>query len=207
MSAPDQASPNTEALRKIKEELLNNKDLPLYAYRTENNYFPVIGEGNHEAEVMLIGEAPGKNEAMTGKPFCGASGRILDGILQAVKLDRTSVYVTNTVKDRPPENRDPLPAEIEAYVPYLDRQIDILKPKAILTLGRFSMAHIMQRFSLPFETISKCHGKTYTCNASWGSFVFVPLYHPASALYSPSLKGTLIEDMKKAMSAIGKPVS
>ncbi len=204
MTGSTQTSSNTEALNKIKDELLHNIDLPLYSYRKENNYFPVIGDGDHEAEVMFIGEAPGKNEALTGKPFCGAAGRILDGMLQAVKLDRTSVYITNTVKDRPPENRDPLPAEIEAYVPYLDRQIDILKPKAILTLGRFSMAHIMQRFSLPFEPISKCHGKAYTCNAPWGSFVFMPLYHPASALYNPSLKQTLVEDMKKAISAIGK---
>lgn len=200
-------SAHTEALKQIKDELLHNKELPLYEYRTQNKYFPVIGEGNHDAEVMFIGEAPGKNEAETGRPFCGAAGRILDIILQAVKLDRQTVYVTNTVKDRPPENRDPLPNEIAAYVPYLDRQIDILQPKAILTLGRFSMAHIMQRFGLPFEPISKCHGTTYTCKASWGDFIFVPLYHPASALYNPSLKETLIEDMKKAMASIGKPVN
>src|SRR2546423_1687564 len=102
-----------EQLKKVREEILNLKDSPLYAYRKENNYFPVIGEGNQGAHVMFIGEAPGKNEALTGKPFCGASGKILDQMLARIGVSRDNVYITNIVKDRPPENRDPTPHEIE----------------------------------------------------------------------------------------------
>src|SRR3989338_5497296 len=100
----------TELLRKVKDEVINLKESPLYEERVKNNVFPVIGEGSHSAKIMFIGEAPGKNEAKTGKPFCGASGRVLDELLAHVGIPRSEVYVTNIVKDRPPMNRDPLPS-------------------------------------------------------------------------------------------------
>ena len=194
---PD-VSAKTEQLRKIRDEVLAFTSSPLYAYRTENKYFPVIGEGSHDAKVMFIGEAPGKNEAMTAKPFCGASGKRLDEMLASIDLARADVYITNIVKDRPPENRDPSPEEIEAYGPFLDRQIDIIQPKVIATLGRFSMEYIMKRLGLGAQivSISQAHGKVFVAKASYGEVTVIPLYHPAAAIYNQHLKATLLEDFK-----------
>jgi DNA polymerase len=179
----------TEKLRAIRDELLAFTTSPLYSYRTKNHYLPVVGEGSHEASIMFIGEAPGRNEAQTGRPFCGMAGKILDELLAHINLDRKSVYITNIVKDRPPENRDPTPEEIVVYGPFLDRQIEIIKPKVIATLGRFSMQYIMEHLdlSLHIEPISIAHGKLYTANVSYGKVEVVPLYHPASAVYSRAL--------------------
>jgi len=184
----------TEQMRKIKDEVIGAKDSPLYSFRIKNKYFPVIGEGNHDAKIMFIGEAPGKNEAETGWPFCGASGKVLDELLASIEIGRNYVYVTNIVKDRPPENRDPLPNEIEFYAPFLDRQIGIIKPTIIATLGRFSMAYIMKRFGLESElkSISAIHGKVFTAKTSYGAIKIIPLYHPAVAVY-----GTNKEILKK----------
>lgn len=187
-------------LEKIKYELLNLTDSPLYQYRTENKYFPVIGQGDHNAEIMFIGEAPGKNEAQQGRPFCGSAGKILDGLLDSVGIKREKVYITNIVKDRPPQNRDPLPEEIEIYGPFLDRQIKIIQPKIIATLGRYSMCYIMQKVGLENEIqpIGKMHGKIFE-NGKFGDLKIkiVPLYHPAAAIYNQALKEVLLEDIKK----------
>lgn len=187
-----------EALKSIKDEILNFTDSPLYKYRTENNYFPVIGEGSHTAEIMFIGEAPGKNEALTARPFCGAAGKILDELLKSVNLNRDDVYITNIVKDRPPENRDPFPNEIDAYGPFLDRQIDIIQPKIIATLGRFSMAYILKKFGLELllEPISKAHGKAIEANTSYGKIKIIPLYHPAASIYNRKLREDLFKDFE-----------
>lgn len=191
-------SSRTELMRVIRDELLAFTESPLYAYRTENKYHPVVGEGSHEAKIMFIGEAPGKNEAETGKPFCGASGRVLDKLLATIGLQRADTYVTNIVKDRPQENRDPLPDEIEVYGPFLDRQIDIIQPKVIATLGRFSMDYVMRRLGLAdqIEPISKAHGSVYTAKASYGDVTIIPLYHPAAALYNGSMMSTLEQDFQ-----------
>ena len=188
----------TEKLKQIKEEIIALKESPLYGYRVSNNYFPVIGEGNHFAEIMFVGEAPGMNEALKGRPFCGASGRILDELIESIGLKREDVYVTNIVKDRPPENRDPQPEEIDLYSPYLDRQIEIIQPKTIATLGRFSMAYIMKKFKLEGElkTISQIHGQIFNGMASYGAIRIIPLYHPAVALYHGVSKEILIKDIK-----------
>src|SRR3990167_3866535 len=111
----------TELLRQINDEVINLKKSPLYKERIKNKVFPVVGEGSHYAKIMFIGEAPGKNEAKTGRPFCGASGKILDELLVSVGIDRKDVYITNIVKDRPPLNREPLPKEIKTYGQFLDR--------------------------------------------------------------------------------------
>jgi len=188
----------TELLRQIKDEILNGKSLPLYKERIKNKVYPVIGEGNHNAKIMFIGEAPGKNEAETGRPFCGASGRILDELLASVGIARKDVYVTNIVKDRPPMNRDPFPEEIEAYAPYLDRQIEVIQPQVIATLGRFSMAYIMNRLGLgsELESISQMHGKTFEAKTNYGSVKIVPLYHPAVAVYNANMKEALKKDFE-----------
>jgi len=189
-------------IKKIENEVLNLKESPLYSYRIENKNFPVIGEGSHDAHIVFIGEAPGKNEALTGKPFCGASGKILDELLDSITLDRETVYITNIVKDRPPENRDPTPAEIALYAPFLDRQIEIIKPKVIATLGRFSMQYIMKRYGLEqeLEPISKIHGKEFKTKTDIGEFTIIPLYHPAVSVYNANTK----EELKKDFTALKK---
>ncbi len=191
-------SSKTDQLRQIRDEVLALKESPLYAERIKNNVFPVIGEGSHDAKIMFVGEAPGKNEAATGKPFCGAAGKILDELLASVQLDRKDIYITNIVKDRPPFNRDPLPDEIEVYGPFLSRQIDIIQPAVIATLGRFSMDYIMREFGLMGELapISRLHGQALTGTASYGPVMVIPLYHPAAAIYNQSLKDTLLQDFK-----------
>lgn len=188
----------TESLRKIKDEIIDGKHLPLYRERIKNKVYPVIGEGNHYAKIMFIGEAPGKNEAETGKPFCGASGRILDELLVSVGVVRKDVYVTNIVKDRPPMNRDPLPEEIEAYSSYLDRQVEIIRPLIIATLGRFSMVYIMNKFDLAGElrSISQLHGKIFDTKTSYGLIKIIPLYHPAVAVYNGGMKEALAKDFQ-----------
>jgi uracil-DNA glycosylase family 4 len=187
----------------IEDEILNLKKSPLYKYRIENNYVPVIGQGNLDAQVVFIGEAPGKNEAKSGKPFCGASGKILDELLESIKINREDVYITNVVKDRPEDNRDPKPAEIELYSPFLFRQLEIIKPKVIATLGRFSMEYIMKKFDLGnnlgsksglTSKISKLHGKKFKTQTSWGEVEIVPLYHPAVAVYNRNKLDELKKD-------------
>lgn len=194
----------TELMRAIRDEIVANDKLPLYPERTANGVHPVIGEGSHHAGVMFIGEAPGRNEAATGRPFCGASGKILDELLASIGIARADVYVTNIVKDRPPFNRDPSPAEIESYAPYLDRQIDIIRPRVIATLGRFSMAYIMRKFGLAaaLTSISRMHGQAFPAQTEYGSVTILPLYHPAVALYNADSKTTLKDDFKTLMTVL-----
>jgi len=198
----------TELLRQIKDEVINPalagkggaglEESPLYKERIKNKVFPVIGEGSHRARIMFIGEAPGKNEAATGRPFCGAAGKILDELLASVGIDRKDVYVTNIVKDRPPFNRDPLPEEIKAYGPFLDRQIEIIQPEVIATLGRFSMDYVMRKFGLESQlcSISQMHGKIFETETPFGKIKIVPLYHPAVAIYNKTTKDTLVKDFR-----------
>lgn len=188
----------TEQLRSIKDAVVNLTESPLYTYRTENNYFPVIGQGNHYADIMFIGEAPGKNEAEQGRPFCGASGRVLDELLASIDLQREDVYVTNIVKDRPPENRDPHKGEIELYAPFLEQQIDIIQPNVIATLGRFSMEFILKKYNAPEanQKISQLHGTVIWVRTGYGEVAVVPLFHPAASLYNPSQKETLLTDFR-----------
>jgi len=182
------------------------KKSPLYKFRIENKNLPVIGEGSHFAKIMFIGEAPGRNEAKTGRPFCGRAGDILNELLESVGIKREEVYVTNIVKDRPPQNRDPLPEEIEIYGPFLDRQIEIIQPKVIATLGRYSMYYVMPKLGLEFELepISKNHGKIFAVPrealAKWGwknhEVKIVPLYHPAVAVYNAHTLDQLKKDFE-----------
>ena len=203
---------NKEAqMEQIRQELINFKKSPLYEYRIENGYYPVIGEGDPNAKVMFIGEAPGENEAKMARPFCGASGRILDQLLESINLDRDDVYITNVVKDRPPANRDPSPDEIALYTPFLIRQIDIIQPVIVASLGRFGMEFMFQNFDNDLELITKgkkigqpkipkiseAHGHTYDLKtAEVTAFKLLPLYHPAVALYNGSQKVVLLEDFK-----------
>ena len=187
-----------DLMRAIRDEIIVLKSSPLYEYRTTNKYFPVVGEGSHDAKIMFVGEAPGMNEAKTGRPFCGAAGKFLTELVESIGLTRDKVYITNVVKDRPPENRDPTPVEIELYAPFLVRQVNIIQPKVIATLGRHSMGFVMKHFDLDLEldVISKIHGRSFTAQASYGPITIVTLYHPAAALYNGGMRQTLKKDFE-----------
>lgn len=187
-----------EEMKKIRDELFHLKDSPIYEYRVQNKFYPVVGEGSHTAHIMFVGEAPGKNEAETARPFCGKSGKVLDDMLESIKLNRSDVYITNIVKDRPPENRDPTEEEIKIYAPFLNRQINIVQPKVIATLGRFSMSYIMNHFGLGTQVgqISALHGKEFVAKTDYGAVTIIPLYHPAVALYDGNNKQTLLDDFQ-----------
>ncbi len=188
-----------EQMKEIMDEVLALTTSPLYGYRKENNYFPVIGEGSLDAKIFFIGEAPGKTEAESGKPFCGRSGKLLSEMLESVGLKREDVYITSVVKDRPQDNRDPTSQEITLYGPYLERQLEIIKPKIIVLLGRISMKYIFKLAGIEdkLDTIGTMHGKVYQGNLSYGKVTLLPLYHPAAALYNPKNKQVLFEDFKK----------
>jgi len=145
----------------------------------------VFGDGNPEADIVFIGEAPGKNEDEQGKPFVGAAGKFLNEMLEMIGLQRENIYITNIVKYRPPNNRDPLPDEKEAFLPYLQEQLDIIAPKLIVTLGRHSMDVL-----LPGLKISQVHGQP----KRYKDQVYLPLFHPAAALYNGGMRQTLIDD-------------
>lgn len=185
-------------LQKIEDAINYLESSPLYAYRLHNNFKPVIGEGNLDAEIVLIGEAPGEKEALSGRPFVGRAGEVLNELLSEINLNRDDVYITNIVKDRPPHNRDPRVSEIELYAPYLIEQIKIIKPQVIVTLGRFAMNFILKQFSLPEygRSIGDLHGQLLKAETPYGNFNILPLYHPAAMFYNRSLEETLHQDFQ-----------
>jgi uracil-DNA glycosylase family 4 len=187
-----------EQLQQIAEEVRNLTESPLYKYRKTQGYSPVIGEGDLDAHIMMVGEAPGKREAQTGRPFVGAAGQILDSLLESIGLSRDQVYITNVVKDRPPENRDPTAEEIKLYAPFLTRQIDIIQPRVVATLGRFAMDYMLEHFGLPQQgrKISVLHGKILGAESSYGHLSIVPLYHPAAGFYNQDLKKAISKDFQ-----------
>ena len=147
----------------------------------------VPGEGAQDADIMFIGEAPGFYEDRDGRPFIGQAGKLLDEMLAKIGLDRKDVYITNMVKCRPPDNRDPLPTELSSCAPYLDRQIEIISPRVIVCLGRFSFSKFF-----PGESISKARGKP----RDWKNIKIYPMYHPAAALHNPRLKPAIEKDFR-----------
>jgi len=153
----------------------------------------VFGSGDVDADICFIGEAPGKNEDLLGLPFVGASGKFLDKMLETINLSRNQIYITNIVKYRPPNNRDPLPEEKDVFLPILDKQLEIINPKLIVTLGRHSM-----NCFFPNLIISNVHGKLQELK---GRF-FLPLFHPAAAMYNGSLKKILISDFQQIPSIL-----
>ena len=185
-------------LSALEDEVRELEDSPLYEYREENGYRAVFGEGDPDAEIMFVGEAPGREEARTGRPFVGRAGQVLDDWLASVGLDRGDVYITNVVKDRPPGNRDPRVGEIETYAPYLLGQMAVIEPQVIATLGRFAMSFFLERFDLPElgEPIGELHGKPLDAKATYGPVTVVPLYHPAAGFYNPDLKDVMTDDFR-----------
>jgi DNA polymerase len=186
-------------LRRISEEVEACSKCPLHLTRRRT----VPGEGNPNAEVMLIGEAPGEVEDETGRPFVGAAGKLLNSLLQDIGVDRSSLYITNVVKCRPPNNRDPTDEEINACKPYLIRQIAVVRPRRIVTLGRHSTRVILGLGGLRVSEISRVRGRVFRVTIAGVEVEVYPTYHPAAALYNPSLKGVLKEDLARAIRAGG----
>lgn len=176
------AKTKQESLNNIRQSILEDNICPELAEQATQLVF---GDGNPDAELIFIGEAPGKQEDIQGLPFVGAAGKFLDEMLESVGLSRKGIYITNIVKYRPPNNRDPLPTEKSAFLPYLQAQIEVIQPKLIIPLGRHSM-----NCFLPDLQISKVHGQP----KQYKGLVYVPLYHPAAALYNGNLRKTLQED-------------
>ena len=179
-----------KALDNLAAEIIKDKICPdLAAQATQL----VMGDGNADADIVFIGEAPGKNEDLQGKPFVGAAGKFLDEMLAAAGLQRQDVYITNIVKYRPPNNRDPLPEEKRQFWPYLMRQLEVIQPKAVLTLGRHSGGGF-----IPNLRISQDHGRPRRVRLHELEFVVIPLYHPAAALYNGSMRQALIDDFVRS---------
>jgi len=172
-------------LDNIKEEIITKKICPDLA-KTATQL--VFGDGNPDADIVFIGEAPGKNEDLKGLPFVGAAGKFLDEMLAGIGLKREDVYITNIVKYRPPNNRDPLPDEKAAFLPFLSSQLEAIVPKLVVTLGRHSMDSL-----LPGLQISRVHGQPKRYQGQ----VYLPLFHPAAALYNGAMRQTLIDDFAR----------
>ena len=171
-------------LEKIAQDIEANNVTPaLKATATQL----VFGTGSPDAQLMFIGEAPGKNEDLQGEPFVGAAGKFLNEMLGTIGLQRADIYISNIVKYRPPNNRDPTAEEIAAFVPYLNRQIEVIGPRLVIFLGRHSM-----NVFLPELKISQAHGHPVRKNGQ----VYLPLFHPAAALYNPGMRATLLEDFE-----------
>jgi len=186
------------ALDKIAQEIKNFKGLEI----AKNAINGVAGEGNVDAEMLFIGEAPGKNEDQTGRPFVGQAGKLLEKNLNAIGLKREAVFITNIVKFRPPENRDPFPEEIAACKDWLDQQIDVISPKIIATLGRFSMAKF-----IPDVIISKVHGQARFVDFMAKKYIVFPMYHPAAALRAGSMMKLFEEDFVVLQNLLGTKAS
>jgi len=178
------SSEKKDLLSQVAEDVKNLRLGTLYKTATQS----VPGDGNPDADILFIGEAPGFFEDQKGKPFVGNAGKLLDKMLESISLNREDIFITNIIKHRPPENRDPTPEEIKIYTPFLKRQIQIIQPKIIATLGRFSM-----NLFLPDEKISQAHGRSFQV----GKYLLFPLYHPAAALRAGNILKELENDFQK----------
>lgn len=177
-----------QLLEQIRADIITKNVCPDLAKQAKNL---VMGDGNIDADVVFIGEAPGKNEDEQGLPFVGAAGKFLNEMLASIGLERADVYITNIVKYRPPNNRDPLPEEKKAFWPYLVRQLEVIEPKIVITLGRHSMEYF-----LPGMQITTIHGQPKRVPFGLTKLVVIPLYHPAAALYNGGLRQTLLDDFQ-----------
>jgi len=183
-------------LDKIRADIIEKNICPELAAQATNL---VMGDGDINAEIVFIGEAPGKKEDETGLPFVGAAGKFLNEMLAAAGMERSNVYITNIVKYRPPNNRDPLPDEKSAFWPYLLKQLQIIEPKVVITLGRHSMEYF-----LPGVKIGEIHGQPRHIQLGDHKILIIPLFHPAAALYNGGLRQTLIDDFVTVPEIISK---
>lgn len=180
-------STNSQKLQYIAKLVAECKKCPLY--KTATNHVP--GSGNPEAKIVLIGEAPGYFEDQQGLPFVGNSGKLLDKLLASINLKRSDVFVCNILKHRPPSNRDPLPAEIKSCIPFLKAQLQILQPKIIITLGRFSL-----NYFFPADSISRVHGQIKELTWAGINLTIIPVYHPSAGLRNGDMLTDIQNDFK-----------
>ncbi len=184
-----------QALEELKKKIEKDTSLPLKDTATQL----VFGEGNPDSTLYFLGEAPGKQEDLLGRPFVGRAGRLLDTLLQGIGLTRQDIYISNVVRFRPPNNRPPTPEEIAAFTPYVNEELQIIHPKLVIPLGRFAMMKF-----LPDEKISQIHGKVVEITWNGKPLRIFPLFHPAAALRSKTVLTKLQEDMQKLSKLLKK---
>lgn len=179
-------------LRQLEGKIKQCKKCSLWKSRTK----AVPGGENSDAEVLFIGEAPGHWEDIKGRPFVGRAGEVLNELLDSISLKRENIYITNILKCRPPNNRNPFQNEIDTCTPYLDKQIELINPRILATLGSFATSYILKKYDIKKGKISEIHGETYAISSLTGLTKIIPLYHPAAATYNPNMKDTMKEDFK-----------
>jgi len=188
-----QLSTRSESLIQLKQKIIDQDVCSSLARQATQMVF---GDGNEASKIVFIGEAPGKNEDLTGLPFVGAAGKFLDEMLASIDLSRKDIYITNIIKYRPPNNRDPLDKEKKDFLPYLQQQLEIIQPQIVVTLGR----HAANCF-LPTLVISQEHGRAQRMTLNFSDqgyeIILLPLFHPAAALYNHSMRQTLIDDFRQ----------
>lgn len=189
-SSSDRCSENKRNLEEIAGRISACTRCELY--RSRKNAVP--GEGDPCAKVVFVGEAPGYNEDLQGRPFVGAAGSLLTQLIESVGLRRSEVFITNVVKCRPPQNRDPREEEISACFPYLVEQLSVIKPSLLVALGRHSAKALHSYFGIQVNSIMSVRGRVLRVKAKWGDVVLLPTLHPAAALYNPRLRSLLEED-------------
>ena len=187
--------------RRMKGEL----NTELAELREQNDQHFVFGQGDPNAEVVFVGEAPGRQEAETGRPFIGSAGKILTEMLEEIGLERASIYITNVVKDRPPGNRKPRKGEIEAYQPYLFEQLSIIRSKVVVPLGLVATKVLLQEFHAAIKSLrmKDIHGQVIEATADWGALIILPMYHPAASFYGSLSKADLQEDFGRLKELLG----
>jgi len=179
-------------MRAVVAEVIGCRGCELWKHRRN----PVPGEGNVDAAMIFVGEAPGYWEDVKARPFIGAAGKLLDELLSEIGLSRGDIYIANLLKCRPPENRDPLSDEVAACTPFLNRQIQIIGPRLIVTLGRHATSYILSKAGFPVEGITKLHGRTFNTRILGLQVVVIPTFHPAAALYQVKYKRGLEDDFQ-----------
>ena len=186
----------------LTKKIQQCQQCPLGSQRTQ----PVIGEGSLDADIMFIGEAPGRNEDIQGVPFVGRAGKILDKLLAHINLKREDVVIANILKCRPPGNRNPQKNEVECCTPFLDAQIEIIKPKFLVPLGNFSYRYLLSKYGVSHDKISTDHGTVFKKQTLLGTLHIFPMYHPAVATYNPNQLSVLLKDFEVLDSYLHQPV-
>lgn len=192
-SSSSERNKRREELEELAAEIRACRRCPLHAGRTK----AVPGEGDPYTRIVFVGEAPGFNEDLQGRPFVGAAGQLLSTLLGSIGLTRESVFITNVVKCRPPGNRDPADEEIQACLPFLKRQLEVIQPTLIVTLGRHSTRTLLGLHGIAASSIMAVRGEIFRLEEKWGTVLLFPTLHPAAALYNPRLRGLLEKDFKK----------
>lgn len=193
--SPDPLLSNSDKKKNIKEISAKVSECHLCDL-SKNRIKPVVGEGSLDSLVVFIGEAPGRKENETGRPFVGSAGKLLDRMLSDIGLDRSQVYITNIVKCQPPRNRKPKSLEVRTCTQYLDKQLVIITPLLIAPMGNSAINHVQKRFGLERASVGNIHGRPTTIEAPWGHVIIFPLYHPAAVLYNKSLNPKLMQDFE-----------